>query len=280
MNQRQFRISINAFLVTTCLLFLAACEKDSNLINQSSATLESANEFELASANNGNAHDYLLNIIGVDKDKTADMDDNSGHRIFVQLYGGEEVTNGGGKWKEGKSFDDLSKINKILLQEGDFQVIDANATDQDGAIFQLPDPNPEDGVTPSYRIKARALGKPGGSATLTTCAEETFDETTDIWCGSNGVTIEGHGKGGKDNKGGGKPVIIDVTENLLKMTITIDPDDDPELAACLGFEDTDEDDDVVTTDVWLFDDCFENYFWNYENNGLKLLQLRFYYVES
>ena len=35
-------------------------------------------------------------------------------------------------------------------------------------------------------------------------------------------------------------------------------------------------DGVATVDRWLFDACFENYFWNYDNNGLKLLELRFY----
>jgi len=29
-------------------------------------------------------------------------------------------------------------------------------------------------------------------------------------------------------------------------------------------------------DVFVFDRCFENYFWNYDNNGLKNLELRFY----
>jgi hypothetical protein len=30
----------------------------------------------------------------------------------------------------------------------------------------------------------------------------------------------------------------------------------------------------LTTNV--FNPCFQNFFWNYDNNGLKLLQLRFY----
>ena len=34
---------------------------------------------------------YNLNIIGVPKDKTADMNNNDGHRIFVQLVGGEDA---------------------------------------------------------------------------------------------------------------------------------------------------------------------------------------------
>ena len=216
-------------------------------------------------------HDYQLNIIGVSKDKAAEMDDNSGHRIFVQLNGGEEVTNGGGKWKPGQSWDDLDKVNKILLQPGDFAVLDANATDNDGALFQLPDPNPDDGVPPTYRVFARALGTPGGYADLTTCADEDgdgFDDTDDVWCGSNGVTV-GRTKG--------KSLAAEVTENLLKMVVTVDPDLDPELSSCLGTIDTAEvDDPAVEYDVWLFDPCFENYFWNYDNHGLKLLQLRFY----
>lgn len=214
------------------------------------------------------AHDYQLNIIGVPKDKTAAMDDNNGRRIFVQLNGGETVTNPGGKWKPGQSWDDLDKVNKILLQPGDFQVLDANATDSDGALFQLPDPcddaDPATECTPGYTVYARALGTPGGSATITTCADEEgdgFDGSDDVWCGLNGVTIE---------RKKGKSTAYEVTENLLKMTITVDDSLDPELAACLGVTGID------TVDVWLFDNCFENYFWNYDNNGLKLLQLRFY----
>ena len=223
------------------------------------------------------SHDYLLNIVGVPKDKTADLDDNNGRRIFVQLNGGETVTNGGGKWKPGQSWDDLDKVNKILLAPGDYQVLDANATDDDGALFQLPDPCADSDVStecsPSYEVYARALGTPGGSATITTCADETgdgFDETDDVWCGSNGVTV---------TRLKGRSLGVNVTENLLKMVVTVDPDLDPELSACLGTEDDPEvDDPAVTYDVWLFDDCFENYFWNYDNNGLKLLQLRFYSV--
>ena len=46
----------------------------------------------------------------------------------------------------------------------------------------------------------------------------------------------------------------------------------PQLAGCLGISTTGS----TTLDVFIFDRCFENYFWNYDNNGLKLLELRFY----
>jgi hypothetical protein len=50
---------------------------------------------------------YNLNIIGVDSDKRADMNNTSGHSLFVDLKGG----------------------TKIKLGEGDFTVVDRNGTD-------------------------------------------------------------------------------------------------------------------------------------------------------
>jgi hypothetical protein len=112
-------------------------------------------------------------------------------------------------------------------------------------------------------VWARTHG-PSGSATLTTCADETgdgFDGTDDVWCGSNGITLYA-----KQRKA------VDITSNLLHMTITVDGVTNPELAGCLGIST----ETSTTLDVFLFDNCFENYFWNYDNNGLKLLELRFY----
>jgi hypothetical protein len=231
-------------------------------------------------------HDYRLNIIGVPKNKSAAMDDNNGRRIFVQLESSNTVTSPGGKNNQLA----FSKVNHIYLcnstnGENDysdpkcntywqtnynqFGVLDANATDQNGAILALPDPcadaDPTTACTPGYKIYARAHGTPGGNATITTCADETgigFDGTDDIWCGSNGINLAA--------KGGQKA--IEITDNLLRMTITVDETTDPGLAACLG--DNQLGAEVET--VYLFDNCLENYFWNYDNNGLKLLELRFY----
>jgi hypothetical protein len=214
------------------------------------------------------------------------MDDNNGRRIFVQLQSTNTVTSPGGKNNQLA----FSKVNHIYLcnstnGENDvssplcdnywqtnfnqFGVLDANATDANGAIFALPDPcadaDPTTACSPTYKIYARAHGKPGGNATITTCADETglgFDGTDDIWCGSNGINMEA--------KGGQKA--IEITDNLLRMTITVDETTDPGLAACLG--DNQVGPEVET--VYLFDNCLENYFWNYDNNGLKLLELRFY----
>ena len=238
--------------------------------------------------------DYSLQIIGVPQDKSATMDNNNGHRIFVQLYSSNTVTNPGGKnnslAKGGgndqnhiylcNSSNGENDVNDArcdtwrATHAGDFGVIDANGTDGDGAIFGVPDPcvgtSSTDGCTPTYAIWARAKAG-SGSATITTCADETgagYDGTDDVWCGSNGITLSKQ----TANKA------IDVSNNLLYMTISVNDATDPQLAACIDSGPNGTDGGADTYNIYLFDRCFENYFWNYDNNGLKVLELRFYFA--
>ncbi len=172
---------------------------------------------------------YGLNIIGVPKDKSADMTGDNGRRIFVKL--------------DGKS--------KILLKEGaDFAVLDANGTDGNGAAFQLPNPDPDnDGVT-AYSVYARALGKPGGSAKVTTCSID--GETGEEVCSTlSYVAVRDKGKSSFTN----------VSRELLYIYADLDED---------GVEER----------YPLFDDRLQDYFWEYDNKGLKLLQLRFYEMST
>jgi hypothetical protein len=171
---------------------------------------------------------YNLNVIGVPKDKTADMTGSQGHRIFVPLAG-------------------KCKIN---LGEGDFQVIDGNCTDNNQASFQLPNPDPENDGTTAYSVWARALGKPGGSSTTTTCA--TDPTTGELWCSVyNMVAV-------REN---GKSTFTDVSKELLYIYIDLNADG-------------------VVERYNLFNSALQDYFWQYDNNGLKLLQLRFYPIAS
>lgn len=170
---------------------------------------------------------YQLNIIGVPNGKTAEMTGNNGRRIFVPLEGS----------------------SKILLSEGaDFNVLDANGTDGNGAKFQLPNPDPDnDGMT-SYSVFARALGKPGGSARIETCATDPL--TLEEVCSTlNYVAVR--------NTGPSK--FVNVSKQLLYIYADLDGDGTDERYP-------------------LFDKRLEDYFWSYDNNGLKLLQLRFYEV--
>jgi hypothetical protein len=267
------------------IAFLAACS-DSPTTPSKASNLAGPSKL-LGNGFPEGGHDYRLNIIGVPKDKTASMDNNDGRRIFVQLQSDNQVTAPGGKNNQLSKGggDDQNHIYLCNSTNGEndvndprcdawrashtneFGVIDANATDGDGAILAVPDPCADDdpltACTPSYSVWARTHG-PSGSATITTCADETgtgFDGVDDVWCGSNGITLYAKTK-----------KAVDITGNLLHMTVTIDGVTNPELAGCLGISTTTS----TTLDVFLFDRCFENYFWNYDNNGLKLLELRFY----
>ncbi|TMC74325.1 MAG: hypothetical protein E6J15_09440 [Chloroflexi bacterium] len=197
---------------------------------------------------------YNLNIIGVPKDKTADMNNNDGHRIFVQLINTTGSTAGE---IIGKNFTDISKVNTILLAPplpgsgGSFQVLDANATDKNGAIFQLPSD------ISSWTVWARALGTPGGTADMTTCATVTVVDPLnplgtiqEVVC-SLTLTLT-RSKNAK---------FQDVTQELLTINTG---------TTLVGT--------CTSTTVGLFAPCLQNYFWNYDNHGLKLLQLRFYPV--
>ncbi len=184
-----------------------------------------------------NGAHYNLNIIGVSKGKTADMIGNNGHRIFMPLWGN----------------------SKIMLTEGDdFMVTDGNGTDGK-AGFQLPNPDPDGDGTTSYTIWMRALGTPGGKAVITTCADaDLTDEFYEV-CSSEVLSVE------RTKKGASK--FINVSKTLL--TILVDD----------TFTFTDGDGNLVEVKAGrytIFDPIFEDYFWSYENSGLKLLQLRFY----
>lgn len=188
---------------------------------------------------------YNLNIIGVPKNKTADMTGNNGHRIFVPL--------------SGKA--------KILLTEGEFEVLDANGTDANGASFQLPNPDPDgDGVT-EYSVYVRALGKPGGSALMQSC----YTDSTGTWCA---VDFGGGVSQIEIKRMTGKSTFQNVTRDLLYVDY------------CAAFTDTNGDgeftaDECTDVDqVPLFGVEADEFFWDYDNNGLKVAQLRFYEVPT
>ena len=187
---------------------------------------------------------YTLNIIGT-SDKSPDMTGDSGHRIFVPL-------------------DDATKIK---LSPGDFEVLDANGTDGEAA-FQLPAPA---GGT-AYTVYIRPLGTPGGSAHILTCAEAftlagfkvvNFKKSSidpDAYCSLDSV--------GTDilTRTKGRQQFVDVTDELTTIRVEIqelDADGNP-----TG--------DLIEIDVDLFSDEFEGYFWEYDNSGLRISQLRFY----
>jgi hypothetical protein len=191
---------------------------------------------------------YNLNIIGVENAKSSPMTGSDRHTIFVALGKRDAVT------------------SKIYLTPGPFAVCDGNAFDaayscsgnfvaSQGAVFQLPCDSavPTDtGCSAStfsgeYSIWGRALGTPGGTVKITPCGT---DDTGALVCSTdNAVFTRAKGKSG----------FYDVTKSLTTVN------------ACFDISGT-----VTCETVSLFDPALQDYFWQYSNKGLRLLQLRFY----
>ena len=210
----------------------------------------------MAIAGNGapsGAH-YNLNIIGVPVDKKGNFVDydpttdgynnppaahDNGHRIFVDLYNGATST-------------------KIWLVKGDdFQVIDPNGTDG-SATLQLKAPFLTDNATDpdywvvEYQIFVRALGKPGGTANMTS---GFLDENKTAWYSLETIHLV--------RSKNGPPKFDEKTLELTTIYVDITND---------GI--------VNPVRYRLFDDALYQYFWDYDNNGLKLLQIRFYEIPA
>ena len=208
------------------LLASAACTPpiDGSSEPNDEGELDDSVPFYAALNGNGapNGAHFTLNLIGVSNPKSVSLTGNNGSRMFVPLSGS----------------------TKVMLAEGPFQVLDANATDGMGS-FQLPNPDPENDGTTTYSVYARALGKPGGSSKTTTCATDS-DGTT--WCSVYSAVAV---------REGGRTRFTNVSRELLYL-----------------YADTDGDGTLERYN--LFNDSLQDYYWQYDNSGLKLLQLRFY----
>lgn len=236
-----------------------------------------------AFAQNGNGNGapsgehYSLNIVGVDRGKTADMTGSNRHTIFVALNSRGGVS------------------SKIYLVPGqDFRVCDGNAFDNawgcegedlprigDGAVFMLPcntnlvaeeeeDGDIEtlygcDGDDPqlAYEVWARVLGKPGGDVIITTCATEVQDingdGVLDTECSTENVVMV---------RNPGKSTFGNVTQELTSLVACYDTDADPDI------------EDIDCFRYALFRDELQDWFWNYDNNGIRLAQIRFYPLDQ
>jgi hypothetical protein len=183
---------------------------------------------------------YNLNIIGVPKGKTADMTGSNRHTVFVPLDTSGEVAGN----------------VKIYFVAGDeFQVLDGNATDADGATIEVPHGDPG---TVCYDVFAVGLGKPGGSAHVD--AEVLFDDSThDVLLALDQVSFN-------VSRNAGKPKRENIS-NIFRVS------------GCTDLNDTGVCDagDQFFNNEWVFNvDQLLSYWWDYQNTGLKLMQIRFY----
>jgi hypothetical protein len=222
--------TIRLSLLSVVTAGLAACSNDS--LGPTHRPAAGTASFNTGLPGNPSTALYKFNMIGVSDPKQASLDGDQGKRMFVNLDG-------------------HSTIN---LQKGDtFDILDANATDRDGGLFQLPDPDPDnDGVT-TYGVYVRTLGTPGGSAKLTSCVTGDPDgggpATTGTFCSVDTVTI---------SRSAGKPKVTNVSKELLTTCVDLDGNG------------------TCDKRIFLFDDSLLNYAWSVDNNGLRNAQVWFF----
>ena len=216
-------------LVAVASLGLTACN---DVASPTRARSTGAALFNTGLPGNPSTALYKFNMIGVSNPKQVSLDGDQGKRMFVNLNG-------------------HSTIN---LQMGEtFDILDANATDQDGGLFQLPDPDPDnDGVT-TYGVYVRTVGTPGGSAKLTSCLTGDPDgagpATSGTFCSVDTVTV---------SRSAGKPKVFNVSRELLTVCADLDGNG------------------TCDKRIFLFDDALLDFAWSVDNNGLKIAQFYFF----
>ncbi len=102
----------------------------------------------------------------------------------------------------------------------------------------------------AYEVWARALGAPGGSAVITTCATDPGTGLEE--CSTENVVLI---------RKPGQSVFKEVTQELTSL-VGCGTDPNTGLQVCGRFA--------------LFRDEFVDWFWQYANSGLRLAQIRFY----
>jgi hypothetical protein len=211
----------------------------------------------LAGTGNGalsGAH-YNLNLLGKNNCPGDDMVGGNRHTIFVKLNFADADANNILGDNPG-NYVTLDRTNKIFLSGGDtFQVTDGNACNKGGAAFTLPW-----SVATEWQIYVRELGKPGGTGDIVTCGVSdngTPNDPSDdeVVCSSYNVPLQ---------RKSGKSVFRNVTTELTTITYQV--------PIIVGGVVTGYAEDTAN----LFDPAFYQYFWDYDNNGLRLVQLRFY----
>lgn len=229
---------------------------------------------------------FKFNIIGMKNPKNVNMDQGSGNVIFVNLNGKSQINL--------VCSDDPDVLEMYPdLEEGSFDILDKDATDSGkkdpspGAILALPDPDLDPYVIgekggadtwSAYSIYIRSLGKPGGYANITTCAD-VLDSPLADWLdrGSLKILNRAGAFGGYASveqvgqvitqRPQGKSIFTNVTAQLLTIVLEIEVYEDEALTILL---------ETIYVRIPIFNDMLENEYWEYDNKGLKLLQVWIY----
>jgi hypothetical protein len=197
-----------------------------------------------ASDNSVGPHAYKVNIIGRPNDWQG-SNDASGNVVWIGLKTNAESAT----CEDGSSFSDAGddgladllpagrqQIGFVGTTDGSFDVLDKDATDG-RATIAIP------ANTGGYDTYIRVLGKPGGC----------LDADGYVLNSTGSYFLTGHIDANRKTGTPQKVLINDI------FMVWLDTDGDG----------------VADTEVSVFDSQFADYFWNIENNGLRLMQLIF-----
>ena len=142
-------------------------------------------------------------------------------------------------------------------------------TQNESGVFDVVDRNGLDGraefnIAPGYyNIYARALGKPGGKVKI-----DAYGNFTDAVEGTQLILL-GYVNIAREK---GKPQSVNINHLFyVDVTLCTAAEIDPDTGELVCTEWT------TYEDFWVFDiDELIEYYWEYNNKGLKLLQVRFY----
>jgi hypothetical protein len=199
---------------------------------------------------------FNVNIIGHPKGGIGG-DDSSGHSIMIPLRNVQSreglICNVDGV----QLVDDIAPTwetseptgAKIYFVAGDhFEIIDRDGTDSDGATIKVP----VDPVTGDIKfdIYMRVLGKPNTCMNINAYA---YDLEQNLWFKAGSVYV---------SRKSGKSTFVRAIDLFRVWFCTVDPLTNK--CADAG------------ANLSVFNDVFDNYFWNILNDGTRLLQVRLY----
>jgi hypothetical protein len=187
------------------------------------------------------SHAYMVNIIGRPNDFKG-SDDGGGRAVWIGLKtNADSATCEATSGYSDAGDDGLADMvpagrQRIAFVAGDFGVLDKDATDGQATISIPAD-------TQGYDVYVRVLGKPGGC----------LDADGFVQNSTGSYFLTGHIDANRKSGVPQKVLIDDI------LTVQLDTDGDG----------------VADETVSVFDSQFTEYFWNVENDGLRLMQLVF-----
>jgi hypothetical protein len=217
---------------------------------------------------------FNVNIIGVKKGAApSGSETSSGHSIFIPLnttklprnWDGATCTTPDGTQtdfvdEDGPTFstqepDGGTRIYFHPTTTGSFEITDRDAVDGEAHVTIPVEDTEEKWVLVDLWV--RVLGKPGGCAEISGYAyEDPADgDPNELWWYSGSILM---------NRTGGKSSFVDATDIFEVDYCNVDTVEGE--LQCTG----------PTQSLSVFNDIFDEYFWEVNNKDTRLIQLRFY----